>query len=129
MNKNLKYGLLIGGGVIGLATIVVIAKNKVRKAKLNKPCVGKKCAKGIEGKVLKLKDSFVNVRSSASIDNKNYWSLDFTDNLIGKVYESPLGTVKGQTLGSDGYVWYEVNLYKSLNGKQIGYVREDVVTL
>ena len=96
MEKKLKVGLLVGGGIIVVLTSFFLIRKKVKQNTLNKPCKG-------------------------SIDNK--------DNLIGTVTSNPIGTVIKEVIGGDGFVWYQVRLDQSLNGKELGFVREDVITV
>jgi len=121
MEKKLKVGLLVGGGAIVVLTSFFLIRNKVKKNTLNKPCKGRKCAKGIVGEEIIFSGDKANIRSTTSIDNK--------DNLIGTVTNNPIGTVVKEVIGGDGFVWYQVSLDQSLNGKELGFVREDVITV
>lgn len=119
MRKNLKYSLGIGGSLILIATIGYFVRKKLAKNKLNKPCKGKRCADNIDGKLIYSLGGKTNIRKSTSVDE---------DNLIGISYSTPLGSVISQLNGTQGYVWYKIQLTEPIGSETVGYVREDVIT-
>lgn len=120
MKKNIKIAITVSGLAIALTTFFLIRK-KVKNNSYNKPCKGKRCADGIVGRTISFSDDRANIRNSAVVDG--------SDNLIGTVTTNPIGVVTSQTLGGDGYVWYKVRLDEELNGREVGFVREDVITI
>jgi len=120
MNPKLKKGLFIGGGIALALTIALVIKGKVKKGRADRPCIGKKCAKGIVGKTINIAEDRVNLRSEPKVDSGT---------LIGTIYDNPIGKVVKEVIGIDGYVWYKVNLDIPFKGKNEAFVREDVILL
>jgi len=127
MRNAVKYSII---GLLSLTATIFITRTvrrKVRKNKLDKPCRGKQCVEDVNGKLLYLVKSYVNVRDSAEVNNKDL-PFDWVDNLIGEVTTNPIGRVINQVTGSDNLNWYKIELTQPLDGETIGYVREDVVS-
>lgn len=156
MNENLKKNL-----VIGLKVAVVLVAGVVVYKFVNKKITDAKIRKAIKeqqekdqqltpeqtgvvkpedyrnkiGKKAYAKDTFVNVRSGAWVDN------GFFNNFIGKVaMGKEIGKILDGTLMGDGYVWYRVavtkanlqddkDLGKANKNATTGYVRNDVVNI
>jgi hypothetical protein len=83
---------------------------------------------------------YVNVRSSAAVDNTNSWYNP--SNFIGMVVEGkPVGKVLEGNISGEGYVWYKITVnpqhlqenkelgLKVNKSNTTGYVREDNVIL
>jgi hypothetical protein len=83
---------------------------------------------------------YVNVRSSAEVDNTNSWYNP--SNFIGMVVEGkPVGKVLEGNISGEGYVWYKITInpqnlqdnvelgLKVDKSTTTGYVREDNVIL
>ena len=70
------------------------------------------------------KSGYINIRESPKVLN-GY----IINNLIGKFTGKNIGTIKSETMGEDGYVWYLVKLDRPIDGKSEGYVREDVINI
>ena len=120
MNPKLKKGLFIGGGIALAITVALIIKGRVKKGKANRPCRGKRCAKGIVGKMINIAEKEVNLRSQPRVDS---------DTLIGAIRNNPIGKVTKEVMGTDGYIWYQVELSMPYKGKKEAFVREDVIIL
>jgi hypothetical protein len=120
MNPKLKKGLFIGGGIALAITLAIVINGKVKKARLNRPCKGKRCAKGIVGKTINIAGDRVNLRTQPRIDS---------DTLIGSIGDNPIGKVKKEVIGTDGYIWYQVELSMPYKGENEAYVREDVILI
>jgi hypothetical protein len=156
MNENLKKNL-----VLGLKVAVVLMAGVVVYKFLNKKITDAKIRKAIKeqqekdqqltpeqtgvvkpedyrnkiGKKAYAKDTFVNVRSGAWVDN------GFFNNFIGKVaMGKEIGKILDGTLQGDGYVWYRValtkanlqddkDLGKANKNATTGYVRHDVINI
>jgi hypothetical protein len=125
--KQLKIGgITLGTIVVGIGLIILIKKlakpsNKQRINRENKKLKDTNVNVGSEG--------YVNVRSSPTIDTKNWLRLDNTTNLLKKVTASPVGKIEKRIKGKDGYYWYQLELATPINGKATGYVREDAVEI
>jgi hypothetical protein len=156
MNDNLKKNLFLG-----LKVAVVLVAGVVVYKVLNKAITNAKIRKAIReqeekdkqltpeqtgvvkpedyrnkiGKKAYAKDTFVNVRSGAWVDN------GFFNNFIGKVaMGKEIGKVLDGTLMGDGYVWYRLaltkanlqddkDLGKANKNSTTGFVRNDVVNI
>lgn len=73
---------------------------------------------------------YTNVRSTPKLDDGTcYFGVCFgSNNKLGKVSSSPVGTITKVEQGSDDYNWYKLKLTKSIGGKTTGYVREDAIS-
>tara|TARA_Y100000004_G_scaffold97198_1_gene108791 strand:- start:996 stop:1403 length:408 start_codon:yes stop_codon:yes gene_type:complete len=133
MKKIVKVSIIAGSSLIVLGTLAYFVRKKIRKAKLDKPCRGKDCEEDLAGVQVYTLGSYANVRSTAEVDNKSGcvygYCWDDETNLIGKVDSGLIGTIITAVTGEDKLNWYKVNLAKPLNGKTIGFVREDVITI
>jgi len=125
--KQLKIGgIALGTIVVGVGLVVLIKKmvkpsNKQRISKEDRKLKNTNVNIGSEG--------YVNVRSSPTIDTKNWLRFDNTTNLLKKVTASPVGKIEKRIKGKDGYYWYQLELVAPINGKATGYVREDAVEI
>lgn len=131
--------LIIAGGTLAVTLIGALAFRAFKKAKnvregnelpsgekglaalTSSSIVGKPVSYGSEG--------YVNVRTSPNVDDNSIWSFDFDNNLLGKVETNPVGKIRKQIKGDDGYFWYEIDLSKPIDGKTTGFVREDAVII
>ena len=127
MKKVVKISIIAGVSLAIIGTVSYFVRKKIRKNQLDKPCKGKSCAEDINGQNLYIAKDYVNVRDSAEVNNKEL-PFDWVDNLIGEVSTNPIGTVISQVTGADGLNWYKVKLAQPLEGEEVGYVREDVIT-
>ncbi len=162
MNPRTKQ-LLIAGGIIAVSGIALyfgykfirkeIIKQKLRKAQdkaeQEKIDSGKDDVnvttpetfqQGAVGKTLYPKSDYVNVRSSAEVDN-GMWgkTLTWGNNFIGKVVKGKaVGKVIEGNITGDGFVWYRISPFTAnfTDSKELGsadkkattgYVREDNV--
>jgi hypothetical protein len=130
--KNKGYIIIGGISILAIAgSIGYVMYRKKQKSTSVKE--GKETGTGgytIIGKtVVAGKEGYVNVRTSPEVDNESVWSWDFENNLLGKVTDNPIGTILKSLKGNDGYIWYEVQLNKTIDGKSSGYVREDAVVI
>lgn len=136
--KVKKSHIFIASGLLvaTIATAVIlkrVKKNKRVKEGLESGTGG---STSLIGKTVSLtKEGYVNVRSSAEVDNKNYCNeltgigYDCTDNKIGKSTSNPVGTIAKTVTGADSMIWYHLNLSSPINGKSKGWVREDAVVV
>lgn len=87
-------------------------------------------AKTIKGKEVELVDTYVNIRSSAEVDNTNYCingiGYDCDTNIISVWTLKKVGKIL-ESVKTDGYYWYKI----AIGGDEtnVGYVREDVVKI
>jgi hypothetical protein len=148
-------GLVIIGGVVWGAVAISKAIRAIRIQKAYEESqqdapkdtniVNPKDIVSSKGKVVYAKpksmggSGYVNVRSSAEVDNTNSWYNP--SNFIGMVVEGkPVGKVLEGNITGDGYVWYKitVNTQHLQDNKELGlevdkettgYVREENVIL
>ena len=125
-----KY-LIIGGGV-ALASLASFGIYKLIQQK-NNPSTErrvKKIEKELAAAVVNVgSNGYANVRTSPKVDNEDWKRLDFTTKKKKKVTVNPVGTIEKRVKGGDGYFWYKLQLERVVEGKSIGYVREDAVEI
>tara|TARA_R110001592_G_scaffold29277_5_gene106327 strand:+ start:1516 stop:1917 length:402 start_codon:yes stop_codon:yes gene_type:complete len=85
----------------------------------------------VKDKEIELVDTYVNIRSSPEVDNKNYcnrwgYGYDCVDNIITKWTTKKIGKVLA-SVKTDEYYWFKIAIAGDENN--IGYVREDVVKI
>lgn len=139
MNKGTKTAIIVGVSALALigGTILVMRIAKKRKegkgddAKID---TSDDQTKGDIGKNVKVHPTlgYTNVRSSAAVDDG--WAGTWfgyrpsAGNWLGEVSSNPVGKVTQALTGDDGHFWYKINLEKPLDGKTVGYVRQDAVS-
>jgi len=133
MDAKTKKYLIIGGVAAVVVALAGFGVHKFIKNRKNRTTSGKQKEreeqKLIGKKVHYGSEGYVNVRSSAKVDNENWTSMDFSHNLLTQAESNPVGTILERLKGEDGYYWYKIKLTKPVGGKTEGYVREDAVVV
>jgi hypothetical protein len=142
MEKSTR-NILIGVAVLVVGVGSVIAYKKTRsgssegkggkKGGKDAPDAKDTQTKSAIGKKVKIHPElgYSNVRSTPIVDDGkvgSWFGYRLGGNFIKKAESNPIGTVQKAVTGSDGYIWYEVNLASPVDGKTMGWVREDAVT-
>ena len=76
-------------------------------------------------------EGYTNIRSSAKVDDGavgSWFGLRLGGNFMGKVESNPVGIIKGVVSGGEGHTWYEIELKTAIDGKKVGYVRQDAIS-
>ena len=133
MDAKTKKYLIIGGVAAVVVALAGFGVHKFIKNRKNRTTSGKQKEreeqKLIGKKVHYGSEGYVNVRSSAKVDNENWTSMDYSHNLLTQAESNPVGTILERLKGEDGYYWYKIKLTKPVGGKTEGYVREDAVVV
>jgi len=133
MDAKTKKYLIIGGVAAVVVALAGFGVHKFIKNRKNRTTSGKQKEreeqKLIGKKVHYGSEGYVNVRSSAKVDNENWTSMDYSHNLLTQAESNPVGTILERLKGEDGYYWYRIKLTKPVGGKTEGYVREDAVVV
>jgi hypothetical protein len=141
--------VLITGGVI--LSVSLAKKRKVKKEcedrdgvwdKDKKMCINSDGSSALEstqtvgdiGKEVRTEPTlgYTNVRTSPEVDDGalgTWFGYRPTEgNFLGKVTTNPVGKIISSLTGNDGYFWYKINLTKAIDGKTVGFVRQDAVS-
>ena len=133
MDAKTKKYLIIGGVATVVLALAGFGVHKFIKNRKNRTTSGKQKEreeqKLIGKKVHYGSEGYVNVRSSAKVDNENWTTMAFSHNLLTQAESNPVGTILERLKGEDGYYWYRIKLTKTVGGKAEGYVREDAVVV
>ena len=133
MDAKTKKYLIIGGVATVVVALAGFGVHKFIKNRKNRTTSGKQKEreeqKLIGKKVHYGSEGYVNIRSSAKVDNENWTSMDFSHNLLTQAESNPVGTILERLKGEDGYYWYKIKLTKPVGGKTESYVREDAVVV